>query len=130
MLEILKHRTYRHLFLAQVVALLGTGLATVALSLLAFDLAREQAGQVLGTAMAIKMVAYILVTPPPCFSACREFASPCSAGFSRPDPSLNSPGFAVRCGSLGSIYVNRCASVRIGCFYANVPVHHPGNTPG
>ena len=98
--------------------------------LLAFDLAREQAGQVLGTAMAIKMVAYILVTPPPCFSACREFASPCSAGFSRPDPSLNSPGFAVRCGSLGSIYVNRCASVRIGCFYANVPVHHPGNTPG
>ena len=38
MLEILKHRTYRHLFLAQVVALLGTGLATVALSLLAFDL--------------------------------------------------------------------------------------------
>ena len=64
MLEILKHRTYRHLFLAQVVALLGTGLATVALSLLAFDLAREQAGQVLGTAMAIKMVAYILVTPP------------------------------------------------------------------
>lgn len=130
MLEILKHRTYRHLFLAQVVALLGTGLATVALSLLAFDLAREQAGQVLGTAMAIKMVAYILVTPPPCFSACREFASPCSAGFSRLDPSLNSPGFAVRCGSLGSIYVNRCASVRIGCFYANVPVHHPGNTPG
>ena len=55
MLEILRHRTYRHLFLAQVVALLGTGLATVALSLLAFDLAGDQAGQVLGTAMAIKM---------------------------------------------------------------------------
>lgn len=54
-LGILKHRTYRHLFLAQVVALLGTGLATVALSLLAFDLAGDEAGQVLGTAMAIKM---------------------------------------------------------------------------
>ena len=63
MLEILKHRTYRHLFLAQVVALLGTGLATVALSLLAFDLAGDEAGQVLGTAMAIKMVAYVLLAP-------------------------------------------------------------------
>ena len=37
MLGILKHRTYRHLFFAQVVALLGTGLATVALSLMAYD---------------------------------------------------------------------------------------------
>ena len=63
MLEILKNRTYRHLFLAQVVALLGTGLATVALSLLAFDLAGDEAGQVLGTAMAIKMVAYVLIAP-------------------------------------------------------------------
>lgn len=63
MLEILRHRTYRHLFLAQVVALLGTGLATVALSLLAFDLAGDQAGQVLGTAMAIKMFAYVLIAP-------------------------------------------------------------------
>ncbi|MEX0584936.1 MAG: MFS transporter [Natronospirillum sp.] len=63
MLEILKHRTYRHLFLAQVVALLGTGLATVALSLLAFDLAGDNAGQVLGTAMAIKMAAYVLIAP-------------------------------------------------------------------
>lgn len=63
MLEILKHRTYRHLFLAQVIALLGTGLATVALSLLAYDLAGDEAGQVLGTAMAIKMVAYVLVAP-------------------------------------------------------------------
>lgn len=63
MIEILKNRTYRHLFLAQVVALLGTGLATVALSLLAFDLAGDDAGQVLGTAMAIKMVAYVLIAP-------------------------------------------------------------------
>tara|TARA_R110000751_G_scaffold271352_1_gene371118 strand:+ start:2792 stop:4093 length:1302 start_codon:yes stop_codon:yes gene_type:complete len=63
MLDILKHRTYRHLFLAQVVALLGTGLATVALSMVAFDLAGNDAGQVLGTAMAIKMVAYVLIAP-------------------------------------------------------------------
>ncbi len=39
MLEVLADRTYRHLFGAQVIALLGTGLATVALGLLAYDLA-------------------------------------------------------------------------------------------
>lgn len=63
MLEILKHRTYRHLFLAQVIALVGTGLATVALGLLAYDLAGPNAGAVLGTALAIKMAAYIGVAP-------------------------------------------------------------------
>ena len=63
MLAILKNRTYRHLFLAQVIALVGTGLATVALGLLAFDLAGENAGAVLGTALAIKMIAYVEVAP-------------------------------------------------------------------
>ena len=63
MLEVLANRTYRHLFFAQVIALLGTGLATVALSLLAFDLAGANAGAVLGTALAIKMLAYIGVAP-------------------------------------------------------------------
>lgn len=63
MLSILANRTYRHLFLAQVIALLGTGLATVALGLLAYDLAGADAGAVLGTALAIKMVAYIGVAP-------------------------------------------------------------------
>lgn len=63
MLAILKNRTYRHLFLAQVVALVGTGLATVALGLLAFELAGESAGAVLGTALAIKMIAYVTVAP-------------------------------------------------------------------
>lgn len=53
MLGILTDRTYRHLFLAQVVALVGTGLATVALGLLA----GADAGRVLGTALAIKMIA-------------------------------------------------------------------------
>ena len=63
MLAILKNRTYRHLFLAQVIALVGTGLATVALGLLAFELAGENAGAVLGTALAIKMIAYVTVAP-------------------------------------------------------------------
>lgn len=63
MFQVLSNRTYRHLFLAQVIALLGTGLATVALGLLAFDLAGANAGAVLGTALAIKMLAYIGVAP-------------------------------------------------------------------
>ena len=63
MLAILANRTYRHLFAAQVIALTGTGLATVALGLLAFDLAEDQAGAVLGTALAIKMIAYVGVAP-------------------------------------------------------------------
>ncbi|KKN02535.1 hypothetical protein LCGC14_1116810, partial [marine sediment metagenome] len=63
MLAILADRTYRHLFLAQVMSLLGTGLATVALGLLAFDLAGERAGMVLGTVFTIKMVAYVGIAP-------------------------------------------------------------------
>ncbi|KQV39969.1 MULTISPECIES: MFS transporter [unclassified Rhizobium] len=63
MLDVLKNRTYRHLFLAQVIALVGTGLATVALGLLAYDIAGAEAGAVLGTALAIKMVAYVSVAP-------------------------------------------------------------------
>lgn len=63
MLEVLSNRTYRNLFLAQMVALVGTGLATVALGLLAYELAGKNAGAVLGTALAIKMVAYVLIAP-------------------------------------------------------------------
>lgn len=63
MLTVLSNRTYRHLFLAQVIALVGTGLLTVALGLLAFDLAGAEAGSVLGTALAIKMIAYVGVAP-------------------------------------------------------------------
>lgn len=63
MLSVLANRTYRHLFLAQIIALLGTGLLTVALGLLAFKLAGDKAGTVLGTALAIKMIAYVTVAP-------------------------------------------------------------------
>jgi len=63
MLAVLRNRTYRHLFGAHVVALTGTGLATVALGLLAYDIAGADAGAVLGTALAVKMVAYVGVAP-------------------------------------------------------------------
>ena len=39
MLRVLRNQIYRRLFTAQIVALLGTGLATVALGLLAYDVA-------------------------------------------------------------------------------------------
>ncbi|MGW3652843.1 MFS transporter [Streptomyces sp. NPDC000878] len=63
MLSVLRNRTYRRLFTAQLVALTGTGLATVALALLAYDLAGADAGSVLGTALAVKMVAYVVIAP-------------------------------------------------------------------
>ncbi|MGW3095433.1 MFS transporter [Streptomyces sp. NPDC001102] len=63
MLAVLRNRTYRHLFAAQVIALVGTGLATVALGLLAYGIAGGDAGSVLGTALAIKMAAYVLIAP-------------------------------------------------------------------
>ncbi|MEU0477901.1 MFS transporter [Streptosporangium sp. NPDC006013] len=63
MFFVLRNRTYRHLFAAQAIALVGTGLATVALSLLAYDLAGASASAVLGTALAIKMVAFVGIAP-------------------------------------------------------------------
>ena len=62
-LEVLKNPTYAKLFSAQIIALLGTGLLTVALGLLAFDIAGGDAGVILGTALTIKMVAYVAVSP-------------------------------------------------------------------
>jgi predicted MFS family arabinose efflux permease len=62
-LAVLSNRTYRRLFTAQVVALTGTGLASVALGLLAYRLAGADAAAVLGTALAIKMIAYVGVGP-------------------------------------------------------------------
>ncbi|MBB4986617.1 MFS transporter [Streptomyces nymphaeiformis] len=56
-------RDYRHLFGAQVIALFGTGLTTVALGLLAYDLAGPRAGMVLSTALTIKMVMYVVIAP-------------------------------------------------------------------
>ena len=59
----LSNQTYRRLFVAQVTALAGTGLSTVALALLAYELAGGDAGLVLGTALALKMVAYVGIAP-------------------------------------------------------------------
>ncbi|WP_319074137.1 MFS transporter [Micrococcus sp. M4NT] len=63
MLSVLRQPTYARLFGAQVIALLGTGLLTVALGLLAYDIAGADAGVVMGTVMAVKMIAYVLISP-------------------------------------------------------------------
>ncbi|WP_228799501.1 MULTISPECIES: MFS transporter [Nocardia] len=57
------HRDYMRLFTAQITALFGTGLTTVALGLLAYELAGADAGAVLGTALTIKMLVYVTVAP-------------------------------------------------------------------
>lgn len=57
------HRDYLKLFTAQVSALFGTGLTTVALGLLAYELAGADAAAVLGTALTIKMLVYVTVAP-------------------------------------------------------------------
>lgn len=56
-------RDFRHLFSAQIIALFGTGLATVALGLLAYELSGPSAGAVLATALTIKMAMYVLIAP-------------------------------------------------------------------
>ncbi|WP_217584212.1 MFS transporter [Microbacterium sp. GbtcB4] len=63
MISVLRNASYAKLFSAQVIALVGTGLLTVALGLLAFDIAGGDAGIVVGTALTIKMVAYVAVSP-------------------------------------------------------------------
>lgn len=63
MIAVLKNLTYAKLFSAQIIALLGTGLLTVALGLLAFDIAGGEAGIVMGVAMGVKMFAYVVVAP-------------------------------------------------------------------
>ena len=60
---LLRRKTYARLFAAQLLSLLGTGLTTVALGLLAYELAGARAGVVLGTALTLKMIAYVTVAP-------------------------------------------------------------------
>jgi MFS family permease len=59
----LANTVFRRLFAAQVIALAGTGLTTIALALLAYNLAGDDAGYVLGTALTLKMIAYVGIAP-------------------------------------------------------------------
>lgn len=59
----LKNIAFRWLFFGQFISLVGTGLTSIALALLAFDLDPSKAGPILGSALAVKMIAYLLVAP-------------------------------------------------------------------
>jgi hypothetical protein len=57
--------SYYRLFVAYILALLATGVATVGLALFAFDLEGDDSGAILGTALSLKMLAYIVAAPWP-----------------------------------------------------------------
>ena len=61
--QCLRNPTYTKLFAAQASALIGTGLLTVALGLLAYQIAGGDAGVVLSTALTIRIVAFVLISP-------------------------------------------------------------------
>ena len=56
-------REYAWLFTSNVFAIFATGIATVGLALLAFDLAGDDSGIVLGTALSLKMAVNIVIPP-------------------------------------------------------------------
>lgn len=54
MLRVLANPTFRAVYLAQVISLVGAGVATVALGLMAYEIAGAGAGAVVGIALALK----------------------------------------------------------------------------
>ena len=63
MLSVLSEKSFRNLFFAQNFSLLGSGLATVAISLLAYDLTGRNAALVLSGLFTIKMLVYVIFSP-------------------------------------------------------------------
>ncbi len=57
------HPVYRYLFAAQLCSLFGTGVFTIGLALLAYQISPLAAGTVLAMALIAKMLAYITVAP-------------------------------------------------------------------
>ncbi len=55
--------SYYKLFFAYVIALFSTGIATVALAILAFDMTGAESGKVIGNALSLKMLAYVIAAP-------------------------------------------------------------------
>ena len=123
MLAVLRNRTYRHLFLAQVIALLGTGLATVALGLQAFELADGNAGAVLGTALAIKMIAYVVVAPI-ATAFTEQLPTARHAGFAGSRACCRRALSSVHHGRLAGLSPDLRAPGRLGRLHADIPGNH------
>ena len=124
MLSVLNNRTYRHLFTAQVIALVGTGLMTVALGLLAYELAGADAGAVLGAGhqdaglRGVAPVAQAFADRLPAALAARG-AGPRASG-RRAVPALRHRGLADLPADLRS-------AGGIRRLHADLPGHHPGH---
>src|SRR5699024_6460751 len=58
-----RYSPFRLLFAAHVVALIGTGLSTIAIGLLVVSVAEQGAAGVLGTILALKMLTFLLIGP-------------------------------------------------------------------
>lgn len=63
MLSVLRDRRFAALFASQVASLLGTGILTVAIALLAARIAGDDAGVVLSIALTIRIATYVVVSP-------------------------------------------------------------------
>jgi len=59
----LRNPVFAQLYSAQAISLLGDALSWVALALLAFELAGEGAGVVLGAALTLRVTAFVLFSP-------------------------------------------------------------------
>jgi MFS transporter, NRE family, putaive nickel resistance protein len=62
-LQCLKNPIFARLYLAQTINLSGDSLTWLGLALLAFELAREQAGTVLAGALTLRVTAFVLLSP-------------------------------------------------------------------
>lgn len=63
MFSALRHRDFRRLFGAHIVALLGTGLSTIAVGFLAVGVSDTSAAGIIGTLLGIKMLTFLLIAP-------------------------------------------------------------------
>ncbi|MEN9621213.1 MAG: hypothetical protein RL499_1406 [Actinomycetota bacterium] len=63
MISVLRDRRFAALFASQVASLLGTGILTVAIALLAARIAGDDAGVVLSIALTIRIATYVVISP-------------------------------------------------------------------
>ena len=102
---------------------------TVALGLLAFKIAGDKAGAVLGTALAIKMVAYVGVAP-----VVGGFANLSAAagvpGIDGPDARGGRDRAAVRRPGLAGLRPDLRAAGGLRRLHADVPGDHSGRASG
>ncbi|MDB5553068.1 MAG: cation translocating P-type ATPase [Rhizobium sp.] len=124
----LRRDSYRHLFAAQVIALIGTDMMTVALGLLAYKIAGDRAGAVLGTALAIEMVA---TSPSLPWSEVSPISCPPRlSGLNGHRTRRRGAGAAFRRSGLAGVPADLRAAVGVRGLHADVPGHHPRRASG